>query len=261
MHWCGAGCGNSLRSTLISVMRYLLEIAFKGTRYHGWQIQHNALSVQEVVNEKLSILVGENIETLGCGRTDTGVHATSYFVHFDVSKKLDEEKYIFKLNQILPDDIAAFQLKEVPADFNARFDAISRTYEYHIIHIPDPFNSDTAWYQYGSLDIAAMNEASKLFIGKKYFECFSKVHTQVNNFICEITEAYWKQENGKVIFTITANRFLRNMVRAIVGTLIEVGRGKLASDDLQRILDSKNRCEAGQSVPAHGLFLTKIIYL
>jgi len=241
-------------------MRYLLEIAFKGTRYHGWQIQHNALSVQEVVNEKLSILLGENIETLGCGRTDTGVHATSYFVHFDVAKKLDEEKHIFKLNQILPDDIAAYQLKEVYTEFNARFDATSRTYEYHITHQPNPFITDTAWYQYGSLDLAAMNEAAKLLIGKKDFECFSKVHTQVNNFICDITEAYWKQENEKVIFTITANRFLRNMVRAIVGTLVEVGRGKLQPEDMQRILDSKDRSSAGQSVPAHGLFLTKIIY-
>jgi tRNA pseudouridine38-40 synthase len=241
-------------------MRYLLEIAFKGTRYHGWQIQHNALSVQEVVNEKLSILLGENIETLGCGRTDTGVHATSYFVHFDVAKKLDEEKHIFKLNQILPDDIAAYQLKEVHTEFNARFDATSRTYEYHITHQPNPFITDTAWYQYGSLDLAAMNEAAKLLIGKKDFECFSKVHTQVNNFICDVTEAYWKQENEKVIFTITANRFLRNMVRAIVGTLVEVGRGKLQPEDMQRILDSKDRSSAGQSVPAHGLFLTKIIY-
>lgn len=241
-------------------MRYLLEIAFKGTHYHGWQIQHNALSVQEVVNEKLSILAGENIETLGCGRTDTGVHATSYFVHFDVSKKLEEDKFIFKLNQILPLDIAAYSLQEVSPDFNARFDAISRTYEYHITHQPNPFITDTAWYQYGSLDIQAMNTAARLLIGKKDFECFSKVHTQVNNFICDVTEAYWTQDKQKVIFTITANRFLRNMVRAIVGTLVEVGRGKLQPDDVQRILDSKDRSSAGQSVPAHGLFLTKIIY-
>jgi tRNA pseudouridine38-40 synthase len=241
-------------------MRYLLEIAFKGTHYHGWQIQHNALSVQEVVNEKLSILAGENIETLGCGRTDTGVHATSYFVHFDVSKKLEEDKFIFKLNQILPLDIAAYSFQEVSPDFNARFDAISRTYEYHITHQPNPFITDTAWYQYGSLDIQAMNTAARLLIGKKDFECFSKVHTQVNNFICDVTEAYWTQDKQKVIFTITANRFLRNMVRAIVGTLVEVGRGKLQPDDVQRILDSKDRSSAGQSVPAHGLFLTKIIY-
>ncbi len=241
-------------------MRYLLEIAFKGTRYHGWQIQHNALSVQEVVNEKLSILAGENVETLGCGRTDTGVHATSYFVHFDVSKKIEEDKFIFKLNQIFPLDIAAYNLHEVSPDFNARFDAISRTYEYHISHTHDPFITDTAWYQYGSLDLQAMNTAARLLIGKKDFECFSKVHTQVNNFMCDVTEAYWTQDKQKVIFTITANRFLRNMVRAIVGTLVEVGRGKLQPDDMQRILDSKDRSAAGQSVPAHGLFLTKIIY-
>jgi tRNA pseudouridine38-40 synthase len=160
----------------------------------------------------------------------------------------------------LPDDISAIDMVRVIPDFNARFDAISRTYEYWITQKPNPFLLELAWYQYGKLDINGMNEAAQLLIGKKDFQCFSKVHTQVNNFVCEVTHAQWDIQDEKLVFTITANRFLRNMVRAIVGTLVEVGRGKLSVADVQNILDSKNRCEAGQSVPAHGLFLTRIEY-
>jgi tRNA pseudouridine38-40 synthase len=241
-------------------MRYLLQLAYKGTRYHGWQKQHNAISVQSVLEEKLSLIVGENIETLGCGRTDTGVHARDFYAHFDCTKALDVNRIVYKLNQLLPDDISAIDMVRVIPDFNARFDAISRTYEYWITQKPNPFLLELAWYQYGKLDINGMNEAAQLLIGKKDFQCFSKVHTQVNNFVCEVTHAQWDIQDEKLVFTITANRFLRNMVRAIVGTLVEVGRGKLSVADVQNILDSKNRCEAGQSVPAHGLFLTRIEY-
>lgn len=241
-------------------MRYLLQLAYKGTRYHGWQKQHNAISVQSVLEEKLSLIVGENIETLGCGRTDTGVHAKDFYAHFDSTKTLDLNRMVYKLNQLLPNDIVALNLLEVSSDFNARFDAISRTYEYWITQKSNPFLVELAWYQYGKLDIHRMNEAAKLLIGKKDFQCFSKVHTQVDNFICELTFAHWDIQGEKLVFTITANRFLRNMVRAIVGTLMEVGKGKLSVQDVQDILDSKNRCEAGQSVPAQGLFLTRIDY-
>lgn len=241
-------------------MRYLLQLAYKGTRYHGWQKQHNAISVQSVLEEKLSLLIGENIETLGCGRTDTGVHAKDFYAHFDTSQILDLNRMVFKLNQLLPDDIVALELYQVVDDFNARFDATSRTYEYWITQKPNPFLTELAWYQYGKPDIDQMNEAAGLLLGKKDFQCFSKVHTQVDNFICEITFARWEHKDDKLIFTITANRFLRNMVRAIVGTLLEVGKGKLSLEDLKLILERKNRSEAGQSVPARGLFLTRIDY-
>jgi tRNA pseudouridine38-40 synthase len=241
-------------------MRYVIRLAYKGTRYHGWQKQHNAVSVQSVLDEKLSLLLGENIETLGCGRTDTGVHAKDFYVHFDASNPQEGAHLVYKLNHILPNDIAVFEVFEVPETFNARFDATSRTYEYWITQVPNPFLLEDAWYRYGKLDMELMNAAAKLLLGKKDFECFSKVHTQVNNFICEITHAEWTQQEDRLVFTISANRFLRNMVRAIVGTLVEVGKGKLTLLDVQDILDSKNRCEAGQSVPAHGLYLTKIEY-
>ncbi|MES2558433.1 MAG: tRNA pseudouridine(38-40) synthase TruA [Bacteroidota bacterium] len=241
-------------------MRYLLRLAYKGTHYHGWQKQHNAISVQSVLEEKLSLIVGENIETLGCGRTDTGVHAKDFYAHFDSSQTLDLNRIVYKLNQLLPDDIVAIELYKVATEFNARFDATFRTYEYWITQKPNPFLVEQAWYQYGKLDIEQMNAAAVLLVGKKDFQCFSKVHTQVDNFICDLTYAHWEVKEEKLVFTITANRFLRNMVRAIVGTLMEVGRGKLTLHDVEQILGSKNRSEAGQSVPAHGLFLTHIEY-
>ncbi len=241
-------------------MRYAIKLAYKGTHYHGWQKQQNAHSVQSVLDEKLSLLLGENVETLGCGRTDTGVHAKDFVAHFDTAKSFDTARLVFKLNQVLPDDIAVYEILAVHPDFNARFDASYRTYEYIITQNPDPFFTEFAWYQYGKFDIELMNQAAQLLIGKKDFECFSKVHTQVNNFMCEVTFAKWEYQDHKLIFTITANRFLRNMVRAIVGTLTDIGRHKLNIDDLNAILMSKNRCEAGQSVPAKGLFLTRIEY-
>lgn len=241
-------------------MRYVMSLAFKGTRYHGWQKQQNVLSVQSVLDEKLSLLIGTNIETLGCGRTDTGVHAKEFYAHFDAPKSINTEQVLFKLNQILPNDIAVYSVTEVEADFNARFDALTRTYEYIISTNHNPFMIEQAWYQYGKLDIEAMNRAGSLLLGKKDFESFSKVHTQVNNFICEVHEAHWRIEGDQLIFTITANRFLRNMVRAIVGTLVNIGKGKMSYQEIENILAKKDRCEAGQSVPAHGLYLTRIVY-
>lgn len=241
-------------------MRYVIQLAYKGTHYNGWQKQHNAIGVQTILEEKLSLLLGCNTEVLGCGRTDTGVHAKDFYAHFDSNEKLDEAYILYKLNILLPKDISVFRVIQVEENFNARFDAISRKYEYWITTKPNPFLVDQAWYQYGPLDIEMMNEAAQLLIGKKDFESFSKVQTQVNNFICEVTEAKWEHKNELLIFTITANRFLRNMVRAIVGTLVDVGRGKTNLQQVQNILESKNRCEAGQSVPAHGLYLVHIQY-
>jgi tRNA pseudouridine38-40 synthase len=242
------------------VLRYLLHMAFKGKAYHGWQKQHNAIGVQTVLEEKISILLGESIDTLGCGRTDTGVHASSFYVHFDTAQNIDVKQLVYKLNHVLPDDIAVFSINQVHEQFNARFDAKYRTYQYHIATLPNPFELDTSWFLNGKLDLEAMNQAANLLIGKKDFECFSKVHTQVNNFICEVMHAKWEQQEGKIVFTIRANRFLRNMVRAIVGTLVDVGRGKLSKQDFEKILFSKDRCEAGQSAPAQGLFLTEVYY-
>lgn len=241
-------------------MRYRIRLAYKGTNYHGWQKQHNALGVQSVLDEKLSLLLYQSIETLGCGRTDTGVHAQMYYAHFDSENTIDCNKLIFKLNQTLPSDIAIQEIVPTHNNFNARFDAEWREYEYWIITEPNPFLHDFAWYQYGYLDIGSMNNAAKILLGKNDFECFSKVHTQVNNFICDVMLARWQHKNDKLVFTIRANRFLRNMVRAIVGTLLQVGRGKLNENDVRKILDSKNRCEAGQSVPAKGLHLTDVFY-
>jgi tRNA pseudouridine38-40 synthase len=241
-------------------MRYLLELSYKGTAYHGWQKQHNAHSVQAVLDEKLSLLIGENIETLGCGRTDTGVHAKQFFAHFDTEKPVDPAHIVYKLNHILPVDISIHGMRSIADDFNARFDAAYRTYEYHISRQRDPFATDVSCYLYGPLNVEVMNECAALLIGQKDFECFSKVHTQVNNFICDVMLARWEQQGDKLIFTIRANRFLRNMVRAVVGTLVEVGRGRISVDGFKAILESKNRSEAGQSVPAQGLFLTEVVY-
>jgi tRNA pseudouridine38-40 synthase len=241
-------------------MRYVMSLAFKGTHFHGWQKQHNAVSVQGVIDEKLSLLIGANIETLGCGRTDTGVHSKQFFAHFDAPMQINAEQVLFKLNQILPKDIAVYSVTKVAADFNARFDALSRTYEYIISTQHNPFITELAWFQYGKLNLEEMNKGAVLLLGKKDFESFSKVHTQVNNFICEVTEAYWRKDGDQLIFTITANRFLRNMVRAIVGTLVNIGRGKIPYNEVETILTKKDRCEAGQSVPAHGLYLTQIVY-
>ncbi|MCU0442414.1 MAG: tRNA pseudouridine(38-40) synthase TruA [Bacteroidia bacterium] len=241
-------------------MRYVIRLAYKGTNYHGWQKQYNALSVQSVLEEKLSLLIGANTETVGCGRTDTGVHAKDFVAHFDAPNLINDAQMVFKLNNVLPNDIVIYQIVKVPDDFNARFDAVKRTYEYWVTTLPNPFLTDQAWYQYGPLNIAAMNEAAAYLLGRKSFESFSKVHTQVNHFECEVFDAKWEYKEELLIFTITANRFLRNMVRAIVGTLMDVGRNKLMPDAIPQILSKQNRSVAGQSAPAHGLYLTQIDY-
>ena len=241
-------------------MRYFIKLAYKGTNYFGWQYQPDAISVQETLNKALSTLLKTNIDILGAGRTDSGVHAKEMFAHFDYETEIDTKKIVYKLNSFLPKDIAIFDLIKVHNDAHARFDATKRTYEYHIHTKKNAFESDDSWYYSLPLDVKKMNEACKILFEYTDFECFSKTHTDVNTFNCKIFEANWKQNEDKLVFTISADRFLRNMVRAIVGTMINIGSGKVSLNDFRKIIESKNRSKAGFSVPAHGLYLTKIEY-
>ncbi len=242
-------------------MRYFLELSYHGKNYHGWQRQPNAITVQEVLEKALSTLLRKSISIIGAGRTDAGVHAKVMVAHFDtVLTSLQEGQLVYQLNQFLSSDIAVHSLKKVHHDAHARFDAISRSYEYYITSEKTAFNNDLHFVLKNDLDIEAMNKAASRLLDYEDFECFSKSNTDVKTFLCKIEKAEWiKTENG-YIFTITANRFLRNMVRAIVGTLLNVGQGKINSKQFLMILESKDRSKAGFSAPAHALFLTKITY-
>ncbi|MCB0409059.1 MAG: tRNA pseudouridine(38-40) synthase TruA [Flavobacteriales bacterium] len=240
--------------------RYFIQIKYKGTNYHGWQIQPNANSVQAEINTALNTLLKENISVTGAGRTDTGVHAKDFYAHFDTLTEFDADDLCYKLNCILPSDISCSRVFKVQNDFHARFSATERTYEYWISLNKNPFLTDAAYYFHQKLDVNKMNEAAKLLIQKTDFSCFSKSKTDTFTNDCDIREANWKEENNVLIFTISADRFLRNMVRAIVGTLLEIGIGKMEPNAITSIIASKNRSDAGTSVPAHGLYLTKIKY-
>lgn len=241
-------------------MRYFIELAYNGTNYHGWQYQPGANSVQETLTKALSLLLKTEIDIVGAGRTDTGVHAKQMYAHFDFENKIDAPKLIQKLNSFLPKDIVIYAILKVPDASHARFDAIKRTYEYHMHVYKDVFENESSYHFQQPLDIDKMNEACKLLYKHNDFECFSKVNTDVRTFNCVIFEAYWTRSGDKLIFTIAADRFLRNMVRAIVGTMINIGIGKISLADFEKIIESKNRSQAGFSVPAHGLYLTKIEY-
>jgi tRNA pseudouridine38-40 synthase len=241
-------------------LRYFIKLAYNGTQYHGWQYQPNAASVQETMNKAFSVILNSEINLMGAGRTDTGVHAKEMFAHFDFEIPFDIPNVIHKLNSFLPKDIVIYDIFEVPDEAHVRFDATKRTYEYHINTFKDVFLQEQSWYFHQKLDLDLMNIAAKSLLKYTDFQCFSKVNTDVNTFDCSIFEAYWKQENEKLIFTISANRFLRNMVRSIVGTLINIGLHKITLNDFETIIESKNRGKAGFSVPAHGLYLTKIEY-
>lgn len=240
--------------------RYFLELAYKGTRYHGWQIQKNAHSVQAELENAISIILGQPTSIMGSGRTDTGVHASQQFAHFDTSNELDERDFIKKLNAIVPKDIAGYSLKKVKEDSHSRFDAVWRSYIYKISLRKNPFKQEYCWLFHKNLDIVKMNEAAAILLHHEDFQCFSKVHTDVSHFNCKINEAYWEQIDHQLLFHITANRFLRGMVRAIVGTLIDVGTDKLSIGQFVKILESKDRTKSRSSAPAHGLYLCKIIY-
>lgn len=241
--------------------RYFLKLAYNGAAYHGWQVQNNATSVQEVLDKKLSVILKHEINTTGVGRTDTGVHAKEFYAHFDVGELIvDKKAFLYNLNSILPKDIAVFNLFLVRADAHARFDATSRSYEYVISRNKDPFMQEYSYYFYGDLDIDVMNQAAEYLKLVDDFSSFCKSGVQVKTMICDVKEAYWQEANGKLVFHITADRFLRNMVRAIVGTLIDVGQGKLSLEDYKEVIASKKRSSAGYSVPGQGLFLSKIEY-
>jgi tRNA pseudouridine38-40 synthase len=241
-------------------LRYFIELSYNGKNYHGWQIQPDVISVQEKLNIALSTILQIKTEVVGAGRTDTGVHASQMFAHFDVDSELQGD-YVFKLNSILPDDIVVYKLFLVDVEKHVRFDAVSRSYEYKIWLGRNPFLLDVTWQIHSqNLDINLMNEAASLLLEYEDFQTFSKVKTDVYTYNCTLTEAVWKQEGNQLTFYISSNRFLRNMVRAIVGTLLDVGLGKVSIEGFRKIIESKNRSNAGLSVPAKGLFLTQIKY-
>ena len=241
-------------------MRYFIELSYKGTAYHGWQIQPHENSVQAELNNYIGEILQETVMVVGAGRTDAGVHAKQMFAHFDTNKELNTS-FVYKFNAVLPHDIVIHQISKVAEEAHARFDALSRSYEYHIWLGRTPFLTDLIWQLYQQqLAIETMNKAAALLLEYTDFECFSKVKTDVKTFNCNITEAFWVQEGSQLTFHITANRFLRNMVRAIVGTLIEVGQGKRSVEDFKNVIESKKRSEAGWSVPAQGLFLSEVKY-
>jgi tRNA pseudouridine38-40 synthase len=241
-------------------LRYFIELAYKGTNYHGWQYQPEANSVQETINKALSLLLKTSIDIVGAGRTDTGVHARQMFAHFDFDTEIDTPQLVHKLNSFLPKDIVIFNIFKVTNEAHARFDATKRTYEFHIHTLKDAFENDGSYQFQQPLDIDKMNEACSFLFKHTDFECFSKTHTDVRTFNCTIFEANWKQNGNKLVFTIAADRFLRNMVRAIVGTMLNIGTGKIPLTDFEKIIEGKDRSQAGFSVPAQGLYLTKIEY-
>lgn len=241
--------------------RYFVELAYNGTRYHGWQVQPNAKSVQGDLEHALTTICREDIGVTGAGRTDTGVHASYYVAHFDSAKSsLDEPGFTYKLNSFLGKDVVIFKITKVDSEAHARFGAVSRTYHYFINQRKNPFTLETSWYNSRPLDVERMNEACKVLFEFIDFTSFSKLHTDVKTNNCRIDEARWEQDGQQLKFTIKADRFLRNMVRAIVGTTVEVGLGKLSVDGFRQVIEAKDRGSAGVSAPAEGLFLTDIHY-
>jgi tRNA pseudouridine38-40 synthase len=239
--------------------RYFLELSYHGGAYHGWQVQENALSVQQVLNKALETLLRHPVETIGCGRTDTGVHATQHFAHLDTDVALNE-RFLHSLNALLPWDIAVKRFIPVAAEAHARFDATLRSYEYHIHFKKDPFRSNLSWFMRDKPAIDLMNQSAEILKEYTDFSCFSKSNTQTFTNNCKITRALWQETEHGLVFHISADRFLRNMVRAIVGTLVEVGNGDMPPEDIRKIIESKNRSNAGASVPACGLYLTEVQY-
>jgi len=241
--------------------RYFLYFSYKGTAYHGWQVQPNGISVQEVLIKALSTILRTELELTGAGRTDAGVHAKLMVAHFDLETDLPSNfDLVAKLNSFLPNDIAVFKIVEVQPNAHARFDATARRYEYHVITSKDAFRNELATRLSHQLDFEAMNEAAQTLKEYRDFTSFSKLHTDAMTNNCDISHAGWTKQGDQWVFTIQADRFLRNMVRAIVGTLLEVGRGKMTIDGFRKVIESENRCKAGTSVPAHGLYLVEIKY-
>jgi tRNA pseudouridine38-40 synthase len=241
-------------------MRYFIQFSYAGTNYFGYQIQPNEITVQEVLEKALSTILRQNIKITGAGRTDTGVHAKKIFAHFDTEMAI-AENLIYQLNSFLPADISVKRIFEVKNSFHARFDATFRTYEYYISLEKNPFGQDYSWQMWKrNLNLDRMNEASEILFEYEDFTSFSKLHTGNKTNNCKIYKAFWEQNGSELKFTISADRFLRNMVRAIVGTLVEIGNGKMEPENLRKIIEDKNRNSAGTSAPAQGLFLVDVGY-
>ena len=241
-------------------MRYFIKLAYNGTDYCGWQIQPNAPSIQESLNEALSKILREEIYVVGAGRTDTGVHAKQMYAHFETDQAIETEHLAFRLNRFLPEAIAIQSIFPVNGDAHTRFSATSRSYEYWISQAKNPFLAAWSWQIEQPLDVSAMNDCAKALLGEQDFTSFSKSGTQTETNLCHVTETYWEKSGDLLIFHVSANRFLRNMVRAIVGTLVAVGQNKLDKAGFIELIEKKNRSSAGVSAPAHGLYLTKVDY-
>lgn len=243
------------------MIRYFVNIAYHGRNYHGWQIQPEAPSIQESIETALFTFLRRKTPIVGCGRTDTGVHASSYWFHFESEEPLEAEQVKFKLNNLLPQDIAVYSVQSVPSDLHARFSAKRRTYHYFIHQRKDPFLVDRSYFFKKPLDLEAMNLAGEWLQSLKDFSSFCKAGGDQQNNLCDLTVAQWTKEGDyRLKFEVTANRFLRNMVRALVGTFIEVGIGKITPEELIAIAEAKDRSNAGYSVPAQGLFLAQVDY-
>ncbi|MEB0248737.1 MULTISPECIES: tRNA pseudouridine(38-40) synthase TruA [unclassified Mucilaginibacter] len=247
---------------MANIQRYFIELAYDGTNYHGWQVQPNAVTVQEVLDKALTTLLRQSIETVGCGRTDTGVHAKDFFAHLDVQSMVHEPSTIDKrsLNALLPHDIAIKSIIPVNPEAHARFDATLRSYEYHIHFEKNPFLNNYSWLIRDKPNLELMNRAAAIVMEYTDFSCFSKSNTQVKTNNCKIAKAEWVETENGIVFHVSADRFLRNMVRAIVGTLLQVGKSEMQPEDIRKVIESKNRSKAGTSVPACGLYLTEIKY-
>lgn len=242
-------------------MRYFIHFAYDGTRYHGWQVQPNAVTVQQTLQEALGTLLRQDVEVTGAGRTDTGVHASHSVAHFDLPQETDTDELARRLNRLLPPDIAVQRIECVSDDAHARFSAVRRTYHYWVCTRKDPFRRHYAARVTCPLDFGLMNQAAACLLEVSDFTSFSKLHTDTKTNVCKVYKAEWTQtEEGLWRFEITADRFLRNMVRAIVGTLMEVGRGRLTVADFRQVIGQKNRCAAADSAPANALFLVDIEY-
>jgi tRNA pseudouridine38-40 synthase len=247
---------------LFRMNRYFIEFSFKGTSYHGWQKQPNATTVQLMLEDSLATLTGTSIKTTGAGRTDTGVHARHFTAHFDSDHAVFQQGgiFIYKINCILPRDISVINLYRVQPDAHARFSALSRTYEYIIHAVKSPFDTELSWYFPKPLDLQSMNLAAAKLTAYTDFTSFCKLNTDVKTNLCHVSMAFWREEEGKLLFRVQADRFLRNMVRALVGTMVRVGLGKLSLEEFQAIFEARDRNLAGSSAPAEGLYLIDIVY-
>lgn len=242
-------------------MRYFIHLSYDGTRFHGWQIQPNGISVEGEIERCLTVLLRQPIDIVGAGRTDAGVHARHMVAHFDHSIEVDCHQLKYRLNRMLPPDISIYCIERVDDELHARFSATSRTYHYYLHTQKSPFHRHYSWQCHFDLDFSKMNEAASLLLEYKDFACFCKSHTDVKTTLCDVTEARWiHQDDGTWYFRITANRFLRNMVRAVVGTLVEVGRGRMDIDGFRNVIEGKLRTQAGESMPGNALFLEKVEY-